>query len=127
QAHRLVPDRRPKSWALHSGDPFGDAGEAPARRLPHRTRRHAVSRTFHAGRISPGGRGPRHQGGARMTLPLYRRLLGERFDALPQRVRELHELTGPATWRGRADVERGTSWVARAMATLLSFPSAGRD
>ena len=62
-----------------------------------------------------------------MTLPLYRRLLGARFDELPSRVRELHDLTGPAVWRGRADVERGTSWVARAMATLLSFPSAGRD
>ena len=62
-----------------------------------------------------------------MTLPLYRRLLGERFDELPSRVRELHDLTGPATWNGRADVERGTFWVARAMATLLSFPSAGRD
>jgi hypothetical protein len=62
-----------------------------------------------------------------MSLPLYRRLLGTRFDELPPRVRELHDLTGPATWRGRADVERGTSLVARAMATLLSFPPTGRD
>jgi hypothetical protein len=62
-----------------------------------------------------------------MTLPLYRRLLGARFDELPPRVRELHDLTGPATWTGRADVERGTSLVARAMATLLSFPPTGRD
>jgi hypothetical protein len=61
------------------------------------------------------------------TLPLYRRLLGARFDALPARVRELHDLTAPATWNGRADVERGTSWVARTAAALCSFPSAGRD
>jgi hypothetical protein len=62
-----------------------------------------------------------------MTLPLYRRLLGPKFDMLPARVRELHDLSAPATWHGRADVERGPSWVARAMATLLSFPAPGRD
>jgi hypothetical protein len=62
-----------------------------------------------------------------MTLPLYRRLLGPRFDMLPSRVRELHDLTALAVWRGRADVERGKSWVAWVIATLLSFPSAGRD
>ena len=59
--------------------------------------------------------------------PLYRRLLGARFDELPQRVRELHDLTERSTWVGRADVERGTSWVARMAATLLSFPAEGRD
>jgi hypothetical protein len=62
-----------------------------------------------------------------MTLPLYRRLLGPKYEMLPARVRELHDLTGAATWSGRADVERGTSWVARAMARLLSFPAPGRD
>ena len=62
-----------------------------------------------------------------MTLPLYRRLLGPTFDALPPRVRELHDLTAPATWRGRADVERGTSLVARLMAIMLSLPPTGRD
>jgi hypothetical protein len=62
-----------------------------------------------------------------MTLPLYRRLLGPEYELLPPRVRELHDLTGAATWSGRADVERGTSWIARAMATLLSLPPSGRD
>ena len=42
-----------------------------------------------------------------MTLPLYRRLLGARFDELPPRVRELHDVTGTSVWAGRADVERG--------------------
>ena len=59
--------------------------------------------------------------------PLYRRLLGARFEELPPRVRELHDLTAPATWTGRADVERGKSWVARLAAALLSFPASGRD
>ncbi len=50
-------------------------------------------------------------------IALYRRLLGARFDELPPRVCELHDLTAPATWAGRADVERGKSWVARTAAT----------
>jgi hypothetical protein len=62
-----------------------------------------------------------------MTIPLYRRLLGARFDALPARVGELHDLTAPQVWAGRADVERGTSWVARAAARLLSLPPTGPD
>jgi hypothetical protein len=60
-------------------------------------------------------------------IPLYRRLLGARFDELPPRVRELHDLTERSTWVGRADVERGRSWMARMAATLLSFPASGRD
>jgi len=62
-----------------------------------------------------------------MTVPLYRRLLGARFEALPTRVRELHNVTGISVWRGRADVERGISLVARALAGLLGLPPAGRD
>jgi hypothetical protein len=58
---------------------------------------------------------------------LYRSLLGERFDMLPARVRELHDLTEPAVWIGRADVERGRSWVARVLATLFSLPPDGKD
>lgn len=61
-----------------------------------------------------------------MTQPLYRRLLGPRFDALPERVRTLHDLTGTATWVGRADVERGTSWGARIAGAIAGLPPAGR-
>jgi Domain of unknown function (DUF4166) len=62
-----------------------------------------------------------------MTVPLYRRLLGPKFDMLPPRVRELHDLAAPAMWEGRADVERGVSLVARAAATLFALPPTGRD
>ena len=55
-------------------------------------RRHAVRRPVHAGRFPGRSRRPRHQRRHRMTLPLYRRVLGDRFDALPARVRELHDL-----------------------------------
>jgi hypothetical protein len=62
-----------------------------------------------------------------MMPPLYRRLLGERFEELPARVRELHDLSGTSVWAGRADVERGRSWTSRMVASLLRLPPAGRD
>ena len=62
-----------------------------------------------------------------MTMPLYRRLLGERFEHLPRRVRELHDLTGTSVWIGHADVERGRSLPSRVVATLFGLPPAGRD
>jgi hypothetical protein len=65
--------------------------------------------------------------GERRYLALYRSLLGARFEELPAPVRELHDLTEPAVWIGRADVERGSSWVARTLADLLSLPPDGKD
>jgi len=62
-----------------------------------------------------------------MMAPLYRRVLGDRFEQLPARVRELHDLSGASVWAGRADVERGRSWVARIAAALTSLPPEGRD
>jgi hypothetical protein len=62
-----------------------------------------------------------------MTIPLYRRLLGARFEHLPARVRELHDVTGTHAWTGRADVERGRSLPGRMVATLFGLPPAGRD
>jgi hypothetical protein len=62
-----------------------------------------------------------------MTAPLYRRLLAERFEVLPARVRELHDVTATQVWSGRADVERGQSRAARAAATLLGLPPDGKD
>ena len=59
--------------------------------------------------------------------PLYRRLLGERFEQLPARVRELHDVAGTSVWTGRADVERGRSLPSRMVATLFGLPPAGRD
>jgi hypothetical protein len=61
-----------------------------------------------------------------MTLPLYRRVLGSRFDMLPARVRELHDLKGPSVWAGMADVERGRSLVSRVAALVTGLPPEGR-
>ena len=63
----------------------------------------------------------------RRAPALYRTLLGDRFEVLPARVRELHDLTEPAVWTGRADVERGRSWVARVAAAVFSLPPDGAD
>jgi len=62
-----------------------------------------------------------------MSPPLYRRLLGPAFDALPLRVRELHDLDRISVWEGRAGVQRGRSPVARMAAWLASLPPAGDD
>jgi Domain of unknown function (DUF4166) len=59
--------------------------------------------------------------------PLYRRLLGAKFDHLPGKVRALHDVTYPASWSGRADVERGASPGARLLATLFRLPPEGPD
>lgn len=59
--------------------------------------------------------------------PLYRRLLGARFEDLPPRVRALHDVRETQVWVGRADVERGRSLLSRTIATLFGLPPAGRD
>jgi uncharacterized protein DUF4166 len=62
-----------------------------------------------------------------MTLPLYRRVLGSRFDELPGRVRELHDLDGVRVWNGRASVERGKSLPSRIAGALSGLPPEGPD
>lgn len=59
--------------------------------------------------------------------PLYRRLLGSRFDDLPARVRALHDFDAVVRWHGRADVERGGGALVRGVCGLLRLPPAGRD
>ncbi|HJU30127.1 MAG TPA: DUF4166 domain-containing protein [Hyphomicrobiaceae bacterium] len=60
-----------------------------------------------------------------MTRPLYRRVLGPAFDALPPRVRQLHDLDGTSVWEGVADVERGPSLASRLAGWLTRLPPAG--
>ena len=58
---------------------------------------------------------------------LYPRILGAAFDALPPQVRALHSLPHEMTWSGRADVERGPSFVCRLIAALFRLPPTGLD
>ncbi len=59
--------------------------------------------------------------------PLYRRLLGEAWDALPEPLRAMHDLDHEMSAAGAAEVERGTSWPARLAAGVIGFPRHGRD
>ena len=58
---------------------------------------------------------------------LFRRVLGDAWDALPEAVRALHDGTGQRTYRGRATVERGAAAAARVAARLFGLPPAGGD
>jgi hypothetical protein len=58
---------------------------------------------------------------------LYRRILGERFDALPEVLRRFHDAPGGGQARGTFRVERGAGRVRNALASLLGMPEAGTD
>jgi hypothetical protein len=62
---------------------------------------------------------------ADLARPLYARVLGAAFDALPAPIRAMHD--GVAAGEGRARVERGRGPLARLIAGLLGFPEAGDD
>jgi hypothetical protein len=58
---------------------------------------------------------------------LYRRILGERFDALPEVLRRFHDAPGGGQARGTFQVERGAGRVRSGMASLMGMPEAGTD
>jgi hypothetical protein len=59
--------------------------------------------------------------------PLYRRLLGEAWEILPAPIRAMHDVAGSLTVEGKASVERGRHWLARAVAGIVGFPQAGAN
>jgi hypothetical protein len=59
--------------------------------------------------------------------PLYQRLLGDAWDSLPQPLRAMHDLQTEFSAEGVAEVERGTSLLARLAAWVIGFPAQGRD
>jgi hypothetical protein len=61
------------------------------------------------------------------SAPLYRRLLGEAYDCMPDPLRAMHELTREMTVEGRATVTRGSGLLARLAAAVVGFPQAGDD
>jgi hypothetical protein len=61
------------------------------------------------------------------TAPPFRRVLGPAFDALPDRLRELHGASAARQWSGRAQVRRGRGLLARLVAAVIGFPAAGDD
>lgn len=57
--------------------------------------------------------------------PLYRRILGQRFDRLPEPVRVMHDVIGDGGAIGTALVVRGKSGSARLIAAMMGFPPEG--
>lgn len=60
-------------------------------------------------------------------VPLFARVLGDQWQTLPQALQQMHSVTEPCCAQGRADVQRGTSPLARLIAGVMGFPAAGRD
>jgi hypothetical protein len=58
--------------------------------------------------------------------PLYRRILGEDFNVLPEPVRALHDLIGDSGAAGSAMVTRGKSRLALFIGAMTRFPPEGR-
>ena len=71
--------------------------------------------------------GTRTSDPAAATQPLYQRILGDAWDALPAPVRAMHHCAGPQVAMGQADVLRGRHPLARLIALAMGFPAAGRQ
>jgi hypothetical protein len=59
--------------------------------------------------------------------PLYKRILGSAWEQLPRQIRDMHEVVTTLTAHGRADVERGSNTLSRAIGWVFGFPPQGRD
>jgi hypothetical protein len=60
-------------------------------------------------------------------VPLYRRLLGDAYAALPAPLQAMHDLTDTMAAEGTATVTRGTGLLARLAAAIIGFPRAGEN
>jgi Domain of unknown function (DUF4166)/Saccharopine dehydrogenase NADP binding domain len=63
----------------------------------------------------------------RDLVPLYKRIMAHSFDRLPLPVRTMHDICGAGTAHGHAEVERGTSFLAKLVCNIMRFPPAGRN
>lgn len=61
----------------------------------------------------------------RADRPLFRRVLGEAWPALPAGVARVHDFSARRRLRGRASVIRGRSLIARLAAMVFRFPVSG--
>jgi hypothetical protein len=78
-----------------------------------------------AGRAITAGR--RETTAETARQPLYRRMLGEAWPALPEALRTMHDLAGEKRVAGRAMVDRGTGLLSRLVAVVIGFPAAGSE
>jgi hypothetical protein len=66
--------------------------------------------------------GIREQISGTAAKSLYREVLGERWDELPEPLKSIHEHTGSLTAEGIASVERGKGSISAIVATIFRFP-----
>jgi hypothetical protein len=71
--------------------------------------------------------GQREARAATLARPLYRRLLGDAYHAMPAPLREMHDLKDRMAAEGRATVTRGSGLLARIAAAVVGFPRAGEN
>lgn len=62
---------------------------------------------------------------AAAAQPLYRALLGTRYQDLSPTLQRLHSRTGRHVYRGKAEVERGRGWLSQLCAWATRLPRAG--
>jgi hypothetical protein len=60
------------------------------------------------------------------SLPLYRRIMGERFEALPEVLQRFHGAPEGARAHGTFQVERGTGRLRHAVASWLGLPASSQ-
>ena len=59
--------------------------------------------------------------------PLFRRILGARFDELPPPIRRLHAAPSGGTFSGRCDISAGASWPAKLLVRVAGLPGSAGD
>jgi Domain of unknown function (DUF4166) len=61
------------------------------------------------------------------TQSLYRRILGDKFDALPEVLKRFHSASGTSDARGTFRVKRGSGYLRNLVATVVGMPRAGEN
>ncbi len=125
-----------RRWTLVASD--GDGPEIPVLAAE------LLAGDMLAGRVAPGARHAwaelplarfaplfaalsiRHEAHERtLPPPLYAQVMGDAFAALPPAVRDMHMIHGDRGAAGEGIVMRGTSPLARLIATVMRFPPTG--
>lgn len=58
--------------------------------------------------------------------PIFPRVLGKDFSALPEPIRATHLTADVSRWQGQANIRRGTSIWSRLLGWMFGFPAAGK-
>jgi hypothetical protein len=63
-----------------------------------------------------------------MTIEsLYRRIMGQQLDDLPESLRALHDIPVGVSMEGTFNIQRGRGWFRRCIAALGRLPNSGTD